>query len=59
MRYAPTSPSIGAFKGIRETDIQDYYLPSPLTPQATATAQPRLTTPAVPLPKYRLTRRGG
>ena len=42
---------------LRETDIRDYYLPSPLAhaggPQAVPTR-----TPAVPLPAHRLMRRG-
>ena len=42
---------------LRETDIRDYYLPSPLV----HTGGPHLAptrTPAVPLPAHRLKRRG-
>jgi hypothetical protein len=45
------------FKGIRETDIQDYYLPSPLAHAGNTPAWPDCT-PAVPLPTRRLVRRG-
>jgi hypothetical protein len=44
------------FRRVRETDIRDYYVPSPIA--ATGSLWPVLRTPAVPLPSRRLVRRG-
>jgi hypothetical protein len=58
MRYrTPDSESISTFKGIRETDIRDYYLPSPLALAGNTPASLQRTL-AVPLPTRRLMRRG-
>ena len=43
--------------GVRETDIRDSYVPSPIA--ATSTRRPPLRTRPVPLSNRRLTRRGG
>jgi hypothetical protein len=43
-------------KGVRETDIRDYYIPSPIA--ATRSLWPPRRTSAVPLPTNRLVRRG-
>ena len=43
-------------KGIRETDIRDYYIWSPIA--ATRSRWPLHRTSAVPLPTDRLVRRG-
>jgi hypothetical protein len=42
---------------LRETDIRDYYLPSPLA-HAGGLQIASTRTPAVPLPTHRLMRRG-
>jgi len=46
------------FTGIRETDIQDYYLPSPLVTHTDGRQVTHLRTSAIPLPTRRLMRRG-
>lgn len=43
-------------KGIRETDIRDYYVPSPITIPGSLCRPLRI--PIVPLPTHRLVRRG-
>jgi hypothetical protein len=55
--FANTSAATLRFiKGIRETDIRDEYVPSPMTmPDSLC---PALRTPVVPLPTHRLVRRG-
>jgi len=44
--------------GIRETDIQDYYLPSPLVPHTGGTQATHVRTLPIRLPTCRLMRRG-
>jgi len=46
------------FTGIHETDIQDYYLPSPLVTHTGGTQVAQLRTSPIPLPSCRLMRRG-
>ncbi len=46
------------FTGIRETDVQDYYLPSPLVTHTDGTQVTHVRTSPIPLPRCRLMRRG-
>jgi hypothetical protein len=45
------------FTGIRETDIQDYYLPSPLVANTGGTQIVCFRISPIPLPARRLVRR--
>ena len=54
LRQTRTRP----FTGIRETDILDYYLPSPLVPHTGGTQLTHMRTSPIPLPIRRLMRRG-
>jgi hypothetical protein len=60
MHYHPSFGIIAAKphlnKGIRETDIRDEYLPSPIV--ATISFKPPRRTHSVPLPTHCLVRRG-
>jgi len=58
MRYRHLSNHAYPSKGIRKTDIQDYYLPSPLAARAGGPQRLQLGTAAVPLSAYRLVRCG-
>jgi hypothetical protein len=46
------------FTGIRETDILDYYLPSPLVPHTGGTQATHVRALPIRLPTWRLMRRG-
>jgi hypothetical protein len=46
------------FRGIRETDIRDYYLPSPLVTHTGGTQVTHPRVSSIPLPTRRLMRRG-